>query len=47
MERSFINYWFHARATLALGSAVVHKHTSCSVRVKDFYRHRCIKTANI
>ena len=28
---------FHATATLALDSAVVHKHTSCSVRVKDFY----------
>ena len=28
--------WFYAQATLALGSAVVQKHTSYSVRVKDF-----------
>ena len=30
--------WFHAAATLGLDSAVVHKHTSCLVRGKDFYR---------
>ena len=45
LERSIINYggsgvWgvnrFYVRTTLALGSAVVHKHISYSVRVKDF-----------
>ena len=28
---------FHAAVTLALDSDVLHKHISCSVRVKDFY----------
>ena len=28
--------WFNLFTTLALGSAVVHKPTSYSVRVKDF-----------
>ena len=39
---------FRARATLALGSDVVHKHTSCSVRVKDFYpsMHQISKHVN-
>ena len=27
LERSVINYWFYARATPALGSAVIHGHT--------------------
>ena len=27
---------FYVRTTLALGSAMVHKHASYSVRVKDF-----------
>ena len=28
---------FHIAAALALDSAMVHKHTNCLVRVKDFY----------
>ena len=45
LKRSVINNWgrgvglnrFHVQATLALGSVMVHKHTRCSARVKDFY----------
>ena len=31
---------FYSRATFALGSAVVHKHTYCLVRMKEFYSSR-------
>ena len=40
LERSVINYWglklFNQYTTLTLDSDVIHKHTSYSVRVKDF-----------